>query len=137
MGSVNPTISANPPATHGAGGAAKTTLSERAWSKAQDFEAVFIHAMFENMTTGVDGEGPFGGGPAGGVWRSFLTQEYAKSFVKAGGIGLAAHVYDSLMAHQQAHGGSPAGSSAAVLPTASPIALPAGAYATVARRLPR
>jgi hypothetical protein len=37
------------------------------------------------------------------VWRSFLTDEYAKSFAKAGGIGIAAHVYDTLIAQQEAH----------------------------------
>jgi Rod binding domain-containing protein len=132
---ANATTSANPAATYGA--AAKTSLSAKAWSKAQDFEAVFIHSMFENMTTGIDGEGPFGGGPAAGVWRSFLTQEYAKSFAKAGGIGLAAHVYDSLMAHQEAHSGNPAGSKVAVPTTAFPITVPTTASTTVMPRIPR
>ncbi len=77
-------------------------LNAKAWSTAQDFESVFVNSMFEHMFTGIDGEGPFGGGPAIGVWRSFLTQEYAKSFVKAGGLGLASHVYDALLAHQEA-----------------------------------
>ncbi len=45
--------------------------------------------MFEQMYTGIDGDGPFGGGGASGVWRSFMTQEYAKSFAKSGGIGIA------------------------------------------------
>jgi Rod binding domain-containing protein len=34
-------------------------------------------------------------------WRSFLTQEYAKTFVQRGGIGLADHVYRSLIAQQE------------------------------------
>ena len=57
--------------------------------RAQDFEAVFLNSMFSQMFTGIDGEGPFGGGQATGVWRSFLTDEYSKSFAKAGGIGIA------------------------------------------------
>jgi hypothetical protein len=36
------------------------------------------------------------------VWRSLLTQEYAKSTAAAGGIGLAKHVYSSLLAQQEA-----------------------------------
>jgi Rod binding domain-containing protein len=36
------------------------------------------------------------------VWRSFLGEEYAKSFAKAGGIGLADHVYRALIAQQEA-----------------------------------
>jgi Rod binding domain-containing protein len=56
------------------------------------------------MFTGTDGDGPFGGGGAAGVWRSFLSDEYAKSFAKAGGIGLADSVYRSLIAQQEARG---------------------------------
>jgi flagellar protein FlgJ len=50
----------------------------------------------------MEGEGPFGGSQASGVWRSFLTNEYSKTFAKAGGIGLAKHVYSSLLAQQEA-----------------------------------
>ena len=57
--------------------------------------------MFQQMFSGV-GEGPFSGGPGAQVWRSFLTDEYAKSFVKAGGIGIAAQVQRELLAHQEA-----------------------------------
>ena len=69
---------------------------------AEDFEAVFLNSMFSQMMTKVDGEGPFGGSQAGGVWRSFLTTEYSKSFAKAGGIGLAKHVYGALLSQQEA-----------------------------------
>jgi peptidoglycan hydrolase FlgJ len=58
--------------------------------------------MFSQMFTAVDGEGPIGGSPGIGVWRSFLNDEYAKSFAKAGGIGLADHVYRTLIAQQEA-----------------------------------
>jgi Rod binding domain-containing protein len=69
---------------------------------AQDFEAVFLNTMFEHMFTGLDGDGPFGGQGATGVWRSFLTDEYAKSFAKAGGIGIADQVYKAMLARQGA-----------------------------------
>jgi peptidoglycan hydrolase FlgJ len=75
-------------------------LHTKARAAAQDFEAVLLNTMFSQMFTGVDGEGPFGGGPGTGVWRSFLTDEYAKSFAKAGGIGLSDHVYRALIAQQ-------------------------------------
>jgi peptidoglycan hydrolase FlgJ len=74
----------------------------RARKASQDFEAVFLNQMFQHMFTGIDGEGPFGGGIGVSVWRSFLTEQYAKTFAKAGGIGLADHVYQSLIAHQEA-----------------------------------
>lgn len=73
----------------------------KARAAAQDFEAVFLNSMFEHMFTGMDGDGPFGGAGAAGVWRSFLTQEYSKTIAKAGGIGIANDVYRSLMAHQE------------------------------------
>ena len=78
-----------------AAGQAKTRAA------AQDFEAVFLNSMFQHMFTGVDGEGPFGGKGATGVWRSVLTDQYAKSIAKAGGIGIADQVYRSMMAHQE------------------------------------
>jgi len=73
----------------------------RAREQAIEFEAVFLNSMFSQMFTGTDGDGPFGGGGKAGVWRSFLTEEYSKSFAKAGGIGIADHVYRSLIQQQE------------------------------------
>jgi peptidoglycan hydrolase FlgJ len=97
---VDPTVRSGDP-TLVLRGATKTSAA-RAKSAAQDFEAVFLGQMFQHMFTGIDGDGPFGGGVGVGVWRSFLTDQYAKSFAKAGGVGLADQVYRSLMAHQEA-----------------------------------
>ena len=36
------------------------------------------------------------------TWRSFLTDEYSKTFAKAGGIGIADSVYKHLIAQQEA-----------------------------------
>lgn len=74
----------------------------KAREAAQDFEAVFLNSMFSQMFTAADGEGPFGGSGATGVWRSFLTDEYAKSFARKGGIGIADDVYRTLIAQQEA-----------------------------------
>lgn len=83
-------------------GAAKTLggVNEKAMNAAQDFEAVFLNSMFSQMFTSIDGEGPFGGDQATGVWRSFLTDEYAKSFARKGGVGIASDVYRTLMMQQ-------------------------------------
>jgi peptidoglycan hydrolase FlgJ len=81
-------------------------VQAKARANAVDFEAMFLSTMFNHMFRSIDGEGPFGGGGAGGVWRSFLGEEYAKSFAKAGGIGLADSVYRSLIAQQEARGAS-------------------------------
>ena len=85
--------------------AAGNMTNPKARAAAEDFEAVFLNSMFSQMMTKVEGEGPFGGSQATGVWRSFLTDEYAKSFAKAGGIGLADHVYRTLIAQQEARAG--------------------------------
>ena len=86
------------------GGAPKISAATHARAKvaSQSFESVFINSMFEHMFTGIDGEGPFGGTGATKVWRSFLTDAYAKKFTEAGGLGIADHVYRSLMAQQEA-----------------------------------
>jgi Rod binding domain-containing protein len=85
-------------ATVRAGGA---MTNPKARAAAEDFEAVFLNSMFSQMMTGIEGQGPFGGSQATGVWRSFLTNEYSKAFAKTGGIGLAKSVYDSLIAQQE------------------------------------
>jgi flagellar protein FlgJ len=79
-----------------------TDIHAQARASAVDFEAVFLNSMFTQMFTSVEGEGPFGGGGGVGVWRSFLSEEYSKSFAKAGGIGIADQVYRSLISHQEA-----------------------------------
>jgi len=78
------------------------TTQAKARAAARDFEAVFLNSMFQHMFTGIEGEGPFGGSGAVGVWRSMLTDEYSKSFAKSGGIGIADQVYRTLMAQQEA-----------------------------------
>jgi Rod binding domain-containing protein len=78
----------------------------KAREAAQDFEAVFLNNMFSQMFTDMEGDGPFGGGREVGIWRSFLTDEYAKSFAKKGGIGIADHVYRALLQQQEAAGGA-------------------------------
>jgi peptidoglycan hydrolase FlgJ len=72
----------------------------KAKSTAQDFEAMFLGQMFSQMTSGLQGEGPFGNTPGTGVWRSMLTEQYSKSFAKAGGVGISNEVYRSLILQQ-------------------------------------
>ena len=112
MGSVNPlSLGAMPVGANAAYGigpsvaptvrAGGTMTNPKARAAAEDFEAMFLNSMFSQMMTGMDGEGPFGGSQATGVWRSFLTNEYSKAFAKTGGIGLAKSVYDALMVQQE------------------------------------
>jgi Rod binding domain-containing protein len=81
---------------------AQSALKVKAKAKeaSQQFEATFLNNMFQQMFTGIDGDGPFGGNGSLKIWRSFMTDQYAKSFAKAGGVGIAPHVYNELLKHQ-------------------------------------
>ena len=84
--------------------AARTKASSpdaRLHAQAQNFEVAFVNSMFHHMFTGIGAQGPLGNSTGVSAWRSFLTDEYAKNFVKAGGVGIADQVYKSLLAHQE------------------------------------
>ena len=89
-------------ATAALAGKTNPAASRAAKAKAagEDFEAVFLNSMFQQMFSGI-GQGPFSGGNGANIWRSFLTDEYSKSFAKAGGIGIAAEVQRALLAQQE------------------------------------
>jgi len=72
----------------------------KAKATATDFEAMFLNSMFAHMTSGIKGDGPFGDTPGTGVWRSMLTEQYSKSFAKAGGLGFSNDVYRTLILQQ-------------------------------------
>ena len=72
----------------------------KAKATATDFEAMFLNSMFSQMTSGVKGDGPFGDTPGTGVCRSMLTEQYSKSFAKAGGVGISDDVYRTLIMQQ-------------------------------------
>jgi Rod binding domain-containing protein len=84
----------------GAQAQASLNLKGKAKVAAREFESIFLNSMFQNMFTGIDGDGPFGGSGALKVWRSFMTEQYANMFAKTGGIGIASHVYNELLRHQ-------------------------------------
>jgi peptidoglycan hydrolase FlgJ len=79
---------------------AELNVKGRAKQAAQNFEANFLSSMFQNMFTGIDGDGPFGGSGSLKIWRSFMTDQIAQSFAKAGGIGIAPMVYQTLLKEQ-------------------------------------
>jgi Rod binding domain-containing protein len=98
---LSPALS--PAATAALGGKvtnAAAGKAAKAKAAGEDFEAVFLNSMFQQMFAGV-GQGPFSGGTGANIWRSFLTDEYSKSFVKAGGIGIAPLVQRELLAQQE------------------------------------
>ena len=77
-----------------------TSFADKARVTSQDFESMFLNSMLQQMFAGVS-EGPYSGGHAANAWRSFLTDEYAKTIARNGGVGIADHVYRSLLAQQE------------------------------------
>jgi flagellar protein FlgJ len=75
-------------------------IKGKAKAASEQFEAMFLNTMFQQMFTNVDGDGPFGGSGPLKIWRSFMTDQYAKTFAKSGGIGIAPHIYNELLKQQ-------------------------------------
>jgi Rod binding domain-containing protein len=56
---------------------------------AQQFERMFITEMLQPMFSGIETDGPFGGGQGEDVFRPMLLDQYADAVAKGGGIGIA------------------------------------------------
>lgn len=62
---------------------------KKAKETAQEFEAMMLGQLFGHMFTDIETDGPFGGGHAEGIYRSFMVEEYGKIASKSGGFGLS------------------------------------------------
>jgi Rod binding domain-containing protein len=69
---------------------------------AEEFEAVFLAQILENMFQGIPTDGPFGGGHGESVYRSLMLQEYGKVIAQRGGIGVADAVMREMIKLQEA-----------------------------------
>lgn len=69
---------------------------------AEDFEALFINEFLSSMFESVPTDGPFGGGPGEGIFRSMMIDEYSKTIARQGGFGLTDAVKRQLIAMQEA-----------------------------------
>lgn len=67
----------------------------------KDFEAVFLQQMIDTMFSTIEGGGTFGDSNASETWRGMLSEQYAKSIVQAGGIGIADAVQRELISLQE------------------------------------
>ncbi len=68
---------------------------------AEEFEAVFLNTMLQQMFTGLENGGTWGKGHGADAWQSLLIDEYARNISQAGGIGLADSVERELLALQE------------------------------------
>lgn len=80
-----------------------TANAAAAKKAAQQFESVFITECLGQMFEGIPTDGPFGGGQGEEMFRSLMTDEYAKQIEQQGGFGLAASVTQQLLKLQEAH----------------------------------
>ena len=89
---------ANDPQPPKPGRPKRNKAKAKAKKQADDFETMFLEQMTEKLFAGETGEGPLGeNGTGGGVYRSMLTQEYARSLQKAGGLGLSDQILRDLI----------------------------------------
>lgn len=68
---------------------------------AQNFEQVFLSQMFGHMFSGLGSDSMFGGGHGEEMFRPMLIDEYSKSIVKHGGLGIADAVMHTLISQQE------------------------------------
>ncbi len=84
-----------------AGAATGRVTPETARRIGEEFELVFLSSMMEHMFSGLETDGPFGGGQAESTYRSLLIEEYGKSIAASGGVGIADEVSRELLAFQE------------------------------------
>ena len=85
--------------------AAKAGEAEQTRKTAVDFETMFLEQSLERLTQSVGDEGPLGdNGTGGGVYKSMLSKEYAKSIVKSGGLGISDQIYRQMLQMQEGSG---------------------------------
>lgn len=73
----------------------------KAKKQAEDFEAMFLEQMTQHLFADTGTEGPLGeNGTGGDIWRSQLTQQYAKQIQKAGGVGVSDQILREMLSLQ-------------------------------------
>ena len=93
-----------PPAAQAPAAAAPNPAAgaQDAHKAAQDFEAFFLAQAMDSMFAGIESDKLFGAGNGENVYRSLLTQEYAKVAAKSGGVGIADAVQREILRLQEA-----------------------------------
>jgi len=75
------------------------------WNASVDFETQYLSSMLQPMFDSVEVDETFGGGHGEEMFRSLVTNEYAKQISQRGNVGLADSVYSELLrAQEKFHG---------------------------------
>lgn len=70
---------------------------------ASDFETLFLEKSLSQLASTAGDTGPLGeNGTGGDTYRTMLTNEYAKSITKSGGVGIASTVMAQMIKMQEA-----------------------------------
>ncbi|WP_332683033.1 rod-binding protein [Bosea sp. (in: a-proteobacteria)] len=94
---------------NGIAGAFDAAKAAKAKKAADEFETVFLENFTKSIMDSSETEGPLGeNGTGGGIYRSMLTQEYARNLQKAGGLGLSDDILRNLIEVQAKASGSSA-----------------------------
>lgn len=76
--------------------------NDKARKTADDFETMFLEQSLDRMTASQGTDGPLGeNGTGGGVYRSMMSQQYAQSIAKSGGVGISDQVYGAILKMQE------------------------------------
>lgn len=68
---------------------------------AEQFEAMFLTEMLQQVWKGEETESFTGGGFAGDTYHQMLVDEYAKVLTRTGGVGVAAQVKREILKLQE------------------------------------
>ncbi|HUT50224.1 MAG TPA: rod-binding protein [Alphaproteobacteria bacterium] len=74
----------------------------KAREAAEEFEAVFLSQMLNNMFAGIKTDKMFGGGHGEDAYRAMMVQEYGKAMSVNGGVGIADAVMREIIQLQEA-----------------------------------
>ncbi len=82
----------------------------KAKKQADDFETMFLEQVTQQLTASTGTEGPLGeNGLGGDIFKSQLTQQYAKQIQKSGGLGLSDIIMRDLLRVQEQAGAAAQG----------------------------
>jgi len=92
------------PAVAGGDGVDAKTRA-KLWNSSVDFETQYLSSMLQPMFDSIEVNETFGGGHGEEMFRSLITNEYAKRISQQGNVGLADNVYRELLRAQEKSNG--------------------------------
>ncbi len=86
---------------HSAAPSAARPQSDPTRKAAEDFEAVMLTQILDEMFAGIEPDATFGGGMGEKMFRSLMNEKIATSIARQGGIGIADAVQRQLIQLQE------------------------------------